>query len=143
MALHASKEKKLECPCKYASARLTSLFVSSNRHCHACVGQAINNPRWKTGSSSGSFHEDKWLVGFTCDSMHVTLLELTLITRAQLGSLPRFEQREVLISPKGLHYSYFLFIKMPAKETTEMTGLCCIGYTGFGALAKMYSRTIR
>lgn len=117
-------------------------FVSGNRHSHACVGQAINNPRWKTGSSSGSFHADKRLVGFTCDSTHVTLLELTLITRAQLSSLPRFKQWEVLISPKGLHYSYFLFIKMPAKETTEMTRLCCISYTGFGALSKTCSHTI-
>lgn len=95
-------------------------FVSGNRHCHACVRQAINNPRWKTGSSSGSFHGDKWLFGFTCDSMHVTLLELTLITRAQLSSLPGFKQREVLISPKEMHYSYFLFIKMPTKKQQKL-----------------------
>lgn len=37
-----------------------------------CVGQAINNPRRKTGASFGSFPEDKWLVEFTYDSMHVT-----------------------------------------------------------------------
>lgn len=53
-------------------------FVSGNQHCHACIGQAICNPRWKTWSSSGSFHKDKWLVEFTCDSVHTTLLELTI-----------------------------------------------------------------
>lgn len=110
---------------------LTSLFVSGNRHCHICVRQAANNPGEKNGPSPGSIYEDKRLVGLTCDTAHVTLLELTLITR--LGSLPSFEQWEVLISPKGLHYSYFLFFKMSAKETTEMTSLCCISYIGLGA----------